>query len=116
MVFLEVTADTWLVTGLGFGIVLVLLCLFVYVMKGLGALMQWIEQRLSGKAEVKEVTPKVAPVKAEVAAGGADDMAAIAIALHMFYGIHDMEAPRLTIHAHHSTWNEHTFGINNLDR
>ena len=28
----------------------------------------------------------------------------------------DIDAPRLTLHPHHSTWNEHTFGINNLDR
>lgn len=114
MLFLAVTAGTWLVTGLGFGIVLVLLCLFVFVMKGQGALMQWIEAKAGGNG--KAAAP-VAVVKEEkTAAQTADDLVAVAYALHLFYGLHDIDAPRLTLHPHHSTWNEHTFGINNLDR
>ena len=112
MLFLAVTADTWLVTGLGFGIVLLLLCLFVFVMKGLGAVMQWIERQGTDK----NVTPKVVADVQPAAPQAADDLVAVAYALHLFYGIHDIDAPRLTLHHHHSVWNEHTFGINNLDR
>ena len=116
MLFLEVTASTWLVTGLGFGIVLLLLCLFVFVMTGLGALMQWIEKQMVGGSQPKQDAPEVKNAAAEPAQAQADDLIAVAFALHLFYGIHDIDAPRLTLHSHHSTWNEHTFGINNLDR
>lgn len=115
MVFLEVTAYTWLVTGLGFAIVLLLLCLFVFVMMGLGALMQWIENP-SKRKEAAVVPTTSSPQAAPAALQEGDDSVAVAFTLHLFYGIHDIDAPKLTIHSHHSTWNEHTFGINNLDR
>ena len=35
-----ITAQTWFITGLGFGMVVALLALFVYVMKLLGWIMQ----------------------------------------------------------------------------
>ncbi len=114
MIFLEVTSQTWLITILGFTIVLVLLFVFVFIMKGLGAIMQWIEKK-GNKTE----QPVVAPVVADNKVGNAqtdNDLAAVTMALHLFYGIHDIDAPKLTLHSHHSTWNEHTFGINNLDR
>lgn len=117
MTLLAVTSQTWLVTLLGFGIVLVLLCIFVYLMKGLGAVMQRLESKLA--------QPKVAsaqPAKKEYAkdADGATtaaiakslelaqtdtDLAAVAFALNLYYGVHDAEAPKLTILGHSTHWN-----------
>lgn len=112
MIMLTVTGQTWLVTCLGFCIVVLLLTLFVFVMKGLGAIMQ----RLEKEPAVQPAVAAVEPVQTQPATSAADDSAAIAFALHLFYGLHDADSPRLTLHSHHSTWNEHTFGINNLDR
>ena len=78
MLFLEVTASTWLVTGLGFGIVLLLLCLFVFVMTGLGALMQWIEKQMVGGSQPKQAAPEVKNAAAEPAQAQADDLVAVA--------------------------------------
>ena len=111
MLFLEVTGHTWLVTELGFGIVLLLLFCFVYVMKALGWIMQRIERKPAQAKTVVAAQPVVAAAEAS-----AEDEIAVATALYLYYGIHDEDSPRLTIHSHHSTWNEHTFGINNLDR
>lgn len=112
MILLAVTGQTWLVTFLGFGIVVLLLTIFVFIMKGLGSIMQSLEK----KPAVQPAAPAVEPVQAQPAAASADDTIAVAYALHLFYGLHDADSPRLTLHPHHSTWNEHTFGINNLDR
>ena len=51
MVLLAVTADTWIVTGLGFGIVLVLLFCLVYILQGFG----WIMQKATAPKAPKEV-------------------------------------------------------------
>ena len=115
MMLLAVTGQTWLVTFLGFGIVLLLLTLFVFVMQGLGWLMQRLEKQNGPVAvAVKGNAPVAVPVVAET--NSTDDAIAVAYALHLFYGLHDTESPRLTLHQHLSVWNEKTFGINNLDR
>lgn len=114
MMLLAVTGHTWLVTFLGFGIVLVLLTVFVFVMQGLG----WVMQRIE-KATVPAAAPAVKQAVAAQETGVAaqtDDTIAVAYALHLFYGLHDADSPRLTLHQHLSIWNEKTFGINNLDR
>ena len=94
-----ITERTWLVTCLGFTIVLVLLLLFVFVMKGLGWIMQPRQKALATEpAQQKAETP--------VAENGLDnDVAAIAMALHHFYGLHDIDSVHLTIHSHHTMWN-----------
>ena len=112
MILLAVTGQTWLVTFLGFSIVVLLLTLFVFVIKGLGAIMQHLEK----KPAAQVAAPAVEPVEVQPAAASADDTVAVAYALHLFYGLHDADSPRLTLHSHMSVWNEKTFGINNLDR
>ena len=93
MLFLEVTGHTWLVTGLGFGIVLLLLFCFVYVMKALGLIMQRIERKPAVKPEVA-----VAPIEQTATQASANEEIAVATALYLYYGINDEDSLRLTIH------------------
>lgn len=92
----------WLVTIMGFILVLILLFVFVYIMKGLGGIMQVVENA-GKKANNKAVQqPQTVSPKEE----GNDDMAAVALALHLYFnGLHDMESPRLTLKAHATQWN-----------
>lgn len=92
----------WLVTIMGFILVLILLFVFVYIMKGLGGIMQVVENA-GKKANNKAVQqPQAVSPKEE----GNDDMAAVALALHLYFnGLHDMESPRLTLKAHATQWN-----------
>lgn len=97
----------WMVTLLGFCLVLVLLFIFVYIMKGLGWIMRDRSQD-APKAPVQEAKPAKQPTASEA------DMAAVAMALSLYYGVHDIEAPKLTIKGHTSAWNDKIFGMNNI--
>jgi len=122
-----VTSQTWLVTGLGFGIVLVLLCAFVFLMQGLGAIMQRLEAKSAQPAKpVQPVQPAklakpgdltdndMAAIAMALHLNEEDtDMAAVAYALHLYYGVHDLNMPRLTLTGHATAWNNKVFGINN---
>ena len=58
MVLLAVTAETWIVTGLGFGIVLVLLICLVFILQFFG----WIMQKATAPRAPKPVAqPAPAP-------------------------------------------------------
>ena len=112
MTLLAITTQTWIVTGLGFGIVLLLLTVFVYVMKLLG----WIMQPRKAAAPVQQpasvstVVATATPVDAD-----AQELAAVAYALYLSHNdMHDTDTCHLTIHAHATGWNSKSFGINNL--
>lgn len=111
MTLLAVTTQTWIVTGLGFGIVLILLTVFVYLMKLLG----WIMQ--PRKAAAPAPQPASSPVQVVSAPVSSDEqeMAAVAYALYLYTNdLHDNDTCHLTIHAHTTGWNSKSFGINNL--
>ena len=55
---LAVTAETWIVTGLGFGIVLGLLFCLVFILQGFGIIMQKATAPKAPKEEVKKEEPK----------------------------------------------------------
>ena len=97
MILLEVTSQTWYITGIGFGMVLVLLFLFVYVMKLLGVIMQPKKKNVEQpKAEEKQV-PQTA-----------DDATKAAIAFTLqqyYYGVHDLVETHLTVKHHVTAWN-----------
>jgi sodium pump decarboxylase gamma subunit len=96
MILLDITADTWLVTGLGFGIVLILLFCFIYIMKLLGWIMQPKEKKQEAVAE---------PAAKPVAANNDNDLVAVAYTLHLYYNsLHDAESPRLTVKNHTTAW------------
>ena len=125
---LAITTDTWIVTGLGFGIVLVLLFFLVYVMKFFGWTMQKIEAPKAPKAEKPEKpAPKAAASSAEptdegtkaaiamaIAQAGGEDEAAIAFALYLAQNKkHDIPTAMISLHKHETAWNEKSIGMNN---
>ena len=97
-----ITAQTWFITGLGFGMVVLLLFVFVYIMK----LMGWIMQprvkakKVENKAAEQTVTYTHSKIDDSITLT-ADSTAAIALALHLYYnGVHDEEDTKITIQPH----------------
>lgn len=135
MVLLAVESLTWpqilLVTGLGFGIVVALLCVLVYILKGLG----WTMQKTTApkapkapKAEKQPEAPKASAPSAEPADEGTkaaiamtlasaddDDIAAVAYALYLAKedGKHDIPTAMISLKAHETAWNTKSIGLNN---
>ena len=120
MVLLAVTADTWIVTGLGFGIVLALLFCLVFIMQFFGWTMQKATAPKAPKEEKKEEpqeekktvipeAPKPAP------ASPADDTAAIAYALYLAScnTKHDAPTSMIKPQARETAWNTKSIGMNN---
>ena len=128
MVLLAVTADTWIVTGLGFGIVLVLLFCLVFIVQGFGWVMQKATAPKAPKAPKEEKpAPKVSAPSAEptdegtkaaiamsLAQAGDEDIAAIAYALYLARDVkHDIPTAMISLHKHETAWNEKSIGMNN---
>lgn len=125
MVLLAVTADTWIVTGLGFGIVLVLLFCLVYILQFFGWTMQKIEapkapkpEKPAEKASAKSAEPTDEGTKAAIAMAltkaGDEDIAAIAYALYLAQNKkHDLPTPMISLRKHETAWNEKSVGMNN---
>ncbi len=122
MVLLAVTADTWIVTGLGFGIVLVLLFCLVFILQLFGWIMQKatapkapkaekpVEQPAGQKKEDLPVVPAPQPV------AGDDDMAAVAMALFLAHkdGKHDIPTAMIQPQVRDTAWNVKSYGLNNV--
>jgi len=99
MVLLAVTADTWIVTGLGFGIVLVLLFCLVFILMGFG----WIMQKMT------------APKAPKADKADTDVMAAIAMALHLSKASkHDTPPSMIRFDKRDTAWNPKSEGFNNI--
>ena len=133
MSLLAITSDTWVVTGLGFGIVLALLFCLVYVLKLFGVIMQKATAPKAPKATPtpKEEKPQSAPFKASapsapsepekaaiamaLAQAGDEDIAAIAYALYLAQDTkHDIPTSMISLHKHETAWNEKSVGMNNV--
>ena len=98
MVLLDVTSQTWFITGVGFGMVLLLLFAFVYIMKFMG----WIMQPRT-KAATEQNKPQTASP-----AQDADEATKAAIAYTLqqyYYGVHDPVETHLTVKHHVTAWN-----------
>ena len=92
--------NTWLITGVGFAMVFVVLVLLIFIVKSFGVILA----QKHAKAQ-----PAAAAAAAPAAEVGEEDMVAIAYALHTFYNMHDEESDVLTIHhegAAYSPWNQ----------
>lgn len=128
MVLLAVTAETWIVTGLGFGIVLVLLFCLVYILQFFGWIMQKATAPRAPKAEKSAPAPQ-APVKSaeptdegtkvaiamSLAQAGDEDIAAIAYALHLArFSNHDIPTAMISLNQHETAWNTKSVGMNNV--
>ncbi len=128
MVLLAVTADTWIVTGLGFGIVLVLLFCLVYVLQFFGWIMQKATAPRAPKAEQPAPAPKASATSAEptdegtkaaiamsLAQAGDEDIAAIAYALYLACDAkHDIPTAMISLKQHETAWNTKSIGMNNV--
>ena len=128
MVLFAVTADTWIVTGLGFGIVLVLLFCLVYVLQFFGWIMQKATAPRAPKAEKPAPAPKASATSAEptdegtkaaiamsLAQAGDEDIAAIAYALYLACDAkHDIPTAMISLKQHETAWNTKSVGMNNV--
>lgn len=129
MVLLAVTAETWIVTGLGFGIVLVLLFCLVYILQFFGWIMQKATAPRAPKAEpaakpVEKPAQKAVgePTDGEKAAiamaiskASNDDVVAVAYALYLAQNrTHDIPTAMISLHQHETAWNTKSVGMNNV--
>ena len=128
MILLAVTAETWIVTGLGFGIVLVLLFCLVYILQAFGWIMTSAEKGFScckkeeAKANTKAEPARQEPSSEEKAAiamaiseANNDDLAAVAYALYLAQDKkHDIPTAMISLHKHETAWNEKSIGMNNV--
>ena len=131
MVLLAVTADTWIVTGLGFGIVLVLLFCLVYILQAFGWIMTSAEKGFSCsckcKKEETKANAKAEPARQEpsseekaaiamaISEANNDDLAAVAYALYLAQDKkHDIPTAMISLHKHETAWNEKSIGMNNV--
>ena len=128
MVLLAITTETWIVTGLGFGIVLALLFCLVYILQFFGWIMQKATAPRAPKAEKAAPAPQ-APVKSaeptdegtkvaiamSLAQAGDEDIAAIAYALHLArFSNHDIPTAMISLNQHETAWNTKSVGMNNV--
>ena len=106
-----------MVTGLGFLMVISLLVVLIFILKLLGAVVSNAVK--APKAEAPKATAsavQAAPASAEASAQ--DDLAAIAMALHLYFnGVHDVEPTEIHIkRVERSGWTSKLYGMNNLHR
>ena len=101
MTFLAVNwGNALLITGVGFGLVFVVLVLLIFIVKGFGVVFT---------QKPKAQAPAAAPVAKAEEATDETDMAAIAYVLHTFYNQHDEESDVLTFRhddVAYSPWNQ----------
>ena len=113
-----ITGQTWFITLIGFGMVLLLLFVFIYVMKLMGKIMRPRVKAVKKEVTNEEQTESVVHKQREdriVLTG--DATAAIELALHLYYnGVHDEEDTKITIQPHRTQWNNKMYGMNNLHR
>lgn len=121
MTVLTIDGFTWLVTGVGFGMVILLLIVLIFILLGLGAIVSRITAPKAPKAAVKAAPATEAAVP-QASGKESDEMpvAAIAMALHLYFnGAHDEEPTQITIknvERSYSPWNSKLYGMNNLHR
>lgn len=138
MMFLDVLSTNWnlvwMVTGLGFGIVLLLLCVLIIVLKCFGWVMQKISAPKAAAAAPEAKAPVAAPVETGKAAAktadagenadmaaiamalslGSDDKAAVAYALYLYNHVQEFPTPLMPLQSRQTGWNAKAYNMNNL--
>ncbi len=106
----------WMVTGVGFCMVIALLVVLIFILKLLGSVISGAVK--APKASAPKAEAPVAAPAATVASSADDDLAAIAMALHLYFnGVHDVEPTEIHIkRVERSGWNSKLYGMNNLHR
>ena len=116
MILLQITSDTWIVTGLGFGIVLMLLFCLVFILQGFG----WIMQKATAtpkasKEERREENPSsISNLQSSISDSVESDAAAIAYALYLATQNvqHDAPTSMISLKQRETVWNTKTIGLN----
>ena len=110
-------SHVWMVTGLGFCMVIALLVVLIFILKLLGAVVSSAVKDPKA-AQPKAIAQAPAAQAAPAAASADDDLAAIAMALHLYFnGVHDVEPTEIHIkRVERSGWNSKLYGMNNLHR
>ena len=127
---LAITTDTWIITGLGFGIVLLLLFFLVYVLRLFGFIMQKAtaprepkpekpaEEKKTQSVKVSASNPsedEKAAIAMAIAQAGDEDIAAVAYALYLAQNNrHDIPTAMISLRKHETAWNEKSIGMNNV--
>ena len=126
MTLLAITSETWMVTGLGFGIVLVVLFGLVFIIQFLGWCMQKMTAPKAPKqAKKAQTTPAVqsavptdkgtmAAIAMALSEASDDDKVAVAMALYLYMGKnHDIPTATIAPQARNTAWNAKSIGMNN---
>ena len=110
-------SHVWMVTGLGFCMVIALLVVLIFILKLLGAVVS-SAVKAPKAAQPKAIAQAPTAQAAPAAASADDDLAAIAMALHLYFnGVHDVEPTEIHIkRVERSGWNSKLYGMNNLHR
>ena len=126
MALLAITSQTWIVTGLGFGIVLGGLFGLVYIMQFLG----WSMQKMTAPKAPKQAKPAkatpvvqsavptdegtMAAIAMALSEASDDDKVAVAMALYLYMGKnHDIPTATIAPQARNTAWNAKSMGMNN---
>lgn len=113
MLILKINDWSELLTGAGIGILVVFIALTILVL--LFELVQFFVLNSIKKKQVKS-----GKTKEEIVEIPANEIAAISMALHLFFNdIHDEESNIITIkriERRYSPWNSKIYGLNNLNR
>ena len=108
-----------MVTGVGFCMVICLLVVLIFILKLLGAVISNAFNKAPKASEPKAAAPAAAPQATAAAVSSADDdLAAIAMALHLYFNsVHDVEPTEIHIkREERSGWTSKLYGMNNLHR
>jgi Na+-transporting methylmalonyl-CoA/oxaloacetate decarboxylase gamma subunit len=97
--------------------VIVLLVVLIFILKLLGAVIS-SAVKAPKEAQPKAIAQTPAAQAAPAATSADDDLAAIAMALHLYFnGVHDVEPTEIHIkRVERSGWNSKLYGMNNLHR
>ncbi|MBE6324384.1 MAG: hypothetical protein E7074_05320 [Bacteroidales bacterium] len=119
----------WMVTLLGFMIVICLLLMLILVLMLFGKLMsekkpestkKWDAPAPVAPSPFSKQQPEgdatIAAIAMALAQAQGEDKAAIAMALHLYYkgGVHDTQTTRLTMQGKATAWNAKSFAMNNI--
>ena len=94
-----------------------LLVVLIFILKLLGAVVS-SAVKAPKEAQPKAIAQAPAAQAAPAATSADDDLAAIAMALHLYFnGVHDVEPTEIHIkRVERSGWNSKLYGMNNLHR
>ena len=111
-------SHVWMVTGLGFCMVILLLVVLIFILKLLGAVVSNAVKAPKATEPKAISAPAAQAAQASVQASADDDLAAIAMALHLYFnGVHDVEPTEIHIkRVERSGWTSKLYGMNNLHR